>query len=388
MRRVAAGISVVVAVLLLAGLAGGGWYYSDQLLPAPREWQPPLEVAVVDSDEQAGTLVLDAVEGDLVDLGHVGFITDGGVVLLEGPAAPGPEGVQRTGTLLTGEWPAAGELGGVSIDGYRGDPALTLGLPFDEVDIDGSLGVLPAWRVVPVGAPTDETWVVIVHGRSGSKSEGNRVLETVAELGLPALSIAVRNDDDAAPDPEGFGRYGAAEWEDLAAALEHLRRVEDARRFVLVGYSQGGSMVLTYLRRADDTRDVAAGVLISPLISFGDTLVLQAQNRDVPDPLIGPLLFATQLYSRVRADFDHGEVEHLEALDELPSRIPLLVTAGEADRTIPVGPARELAAARPDQVTYEEYPDADHVREWNVDRQRFEADLRAFLERTVPDLAR
>jgi uncharacterized protein len=386
MRRAITVTAVGLVVVLLLGLVAGGWYYSDQLLPAPPPWEPLLEVEVLASDEAAGELELAATDGDLVDLETVGLVGADGLVLLDGPAEGGPSSTVRTGELLDGSWPAAGELVGASIDTFAGDPERTLGLDFTEVAVPSPDGPLPAWRVVPAdaaGDPADLPWVVLVHGRGGGLSEGNRTLAVANRLGLPTFTISVRNDPGAPTDPDGFGRYGDAEWEDLQAAIDHLQVEEEAERFVLVGYSQGGSIVLGFLRRSPDAGAVDAAVLVSPLVSLHETLVLQAQQRDIPDPVIPPLLFATRWITTLRAGLDFSQVEHLERIDDLPDDVPLLVTHGDADTTVPVGPSRALASALPEQVTYEEYAGSEHVREWNSDRERFEADLAAHLDAHV-----
>jgi uncharacterized protein len=371
----------LVAALLLLGLVAmgaGGWYYSDQLLPAPPPFEPELTVEVIDSDEASGSLTLATTGGDLVALETVGAVSADGTVILEGPADAQPGGTARTGRLIEGTWPETGTLVGPVVDTYYGDPATTLGLPFEDVDVPSDLGVLPAWRVEPNGADAG-TWVVVIHGRGGGLSEGNRLLPVLRELGLPSLSISVRNDPNAPVDPDGYGYYGDQEWDDLQAAIDHLVTTEGAQRIVLAGYSQGGSIALGFLRRSADAELVEAAVLISPLVSLNETLVLQAQARDIPDPVIPPLLLATRLITGLRSGLDFDEVNHLDQLDGLPDEVPMLVTHGSADETVPIGPTRELAEARPGQITYEEYPGAGHVREWNTDRERFEEDLRTFL---------
>lgn len=56
--------------------------------------------------------------------------------------------------------------------------------------------------------------------------------------------------------------------------------------------------------------------------------------------------------------------------DELRHRILLLHSAD--DEFVPVGPSRELARRRKDLVRYEEWTQARHVKEWNVDPHRWE----------------
>jgi uncharacterized protein len=368
---------VVLLVMATAGLGAGGWYYSDELLPAPVPDEPVYDVEVVATDEAAGTLTLAATEGDLVDLPIVGFQTADGLVALQGATTSTTDGVERTGARVTGTWPGEGDLGRPSVATFAGPPDETLGLTTTTVDIDGELGTMPAWRVVAPGMDTTGTWAVLVHGRGAEKDEVNRALTITSELGLPGLAIAVRNDPDAPADPDGFGRFGDVEWRDLEVAIDHLRAVEDAESFVLVGYSQGAGIILNYLRRAEDAGDVDAAALISPLVSMDATLVQQAQARDIPGPLIRPLLVAAKVVTRLRSGMVFGNLEHARDADELST--PLLVTHGTLDSTVPIEPSRELAAARPDLVIYEEYEGVEHVREWNADRARFDADLRAFL---------
>ena len=252
---------VVLAMLGAAGLGAGGWIYSDELLPAPPPFSPTRDVVVLDADEATNRVELGATSGDLVDLRTVGLVTDDGLLVLEGDAMPSEDGVVRTGVLIDGSWPVRGERVGAAVDTYFGTPSETLGIPFEATEIPSPDGRLPGWRVVPNGAETD-TWVVITHGRGGGLSEGNRLLPTLQRLGLPALTISVRNDLDAPADPDGYGYYGDREWEDLGAAVDHLVATEQAERIVLVGYSQGASIALSYLRRSPDADIVEAAVLI------------------------------------------------------------------------------------------------------------------------------
>ena len=400
MRRVVDRLVVLllaVALLAVVGFGVGGWYYSDQLLLVPVPEPPAYDVPIVDVDlldhgwapepaaaptEVAGEparFELATTEGALVELETVGLRTEDGLVVLDGNAEVGTSSTVRAGTSIAGETPAGGELGDVTIDTYAGDPLTVLGMPYDLVQVPADLGPLPAWRTAPPETESDDPWVVIVHGRGADKQQGNRVLATTYQLGLPNLSISLRNDPGAPPAPHGYGQYGATEWEDLQAAVDHLQAVEGAERFILVGYSQGGSVVLSFLRRSPDAELAERAVLVSPLVSLYETLELQAQERDIPDPLIPPLLTATRWISTFRSGLDFSQVEHLERIGEIPDDVELLVTHGDADRTVPVGPSRELAAALPRQVTYEEYAGVGHVREWNADRDRFDAELRAFL---------
>ncbi len=385
MRRALLWLAALLAVVLAGAFVGGGWYYSDQLLPAPAPEHPERAHTVTAVDPEAGTITLtpgDEGEDDL-ELGTVGLLGEEGLVLADGEPGFDDGAIRRSVELLDGAWPEVGARLGATVDTFDGDPASTLGLPFDVIDVPSELGVLPAWRRVPNGSASHGRWAVIVHGRGGSLTEGNRLLPTLEEVELPSLTISVRNDPDAPADEQGYGYYGTREWQEVEAAIDHLIEVEDAREIVLIGFSQGASASLSLLRRSDHADLVTAAVLISPLVSLDATLQLQARNRDIPEPLIRPLLTSTRWIATARSGLDFSEAEHVTRAGELPDDIPMLVTHGAADQTVPVEPTRELARVLAGQATYAEYPATDHVREWNTDRARFEEDLRTLLEAAV-----
>lgn len=379
MRRALLGVVLPLSLLVLAALGVGGWYYSEQLLPAPAPFEPESNLTVTDVDPGAGTVTL-AGENEDAHLPHIGLVTDGTLLVTSGEPIVAEGTTTRTVRLVDGEWPEVGQPIATVVDTFWGDPSTTLGLPFDRIEVSGELGAYPAWRVVPSRATTDDTWVVVVHGRGGSLSEGNRLLPLFDELGLPALSISVRNDPDAPADPDGYGYFGAEEWRDLEAAVDHLVEVEGAERVVLVGYSQGASSSLSLLRRSDRAELVVGAVLVSPLVSLQETLSLQASERGIPDAVIPPLLLSTRWISSLRSGLDFAQVEHAATADELPGDVPILLTHGTGDTTIPDGPTRLLAERLGPQATFEEYVDVEHVREWNADAERFESDVRALLE--------
>lgn len=383
-RRFVTVALVVVLLLVGAGLGVGGWYYTDELLPAPVGGEPEFDTAVVAVDEDAATVTLEATEGDLLDLATLGFWTADTTLELTDVVAVEEDAVTRTATVLDGGWPAAGDLGAATTVVYRGDPQRALGLGFDEIVVEGPIGPLPAWRIPadPAGATdgevVEDAWAVLVHGRGATREAMYRSLRTVHEAGLSALVVSVRNDAGAAQDPDGWGRYGEVEWEDLQAAVDHLVAEEGAQQLVPVGSSQGGSLVLSWLRRGTEVERATGVVLTSPLVSMRGTLDLQARNRGIPGAVLPPLLWSTRLLADLRAGMDFDKLEHAELADAYD--VPMLVTHGTADSTVPADDSVSLAEARPDLVTLEVYDDVEHVREWNADRERTESDLRSFLE--------
>jgi pimeloyl-ACP methyl ester carboxylesterase len=58
---------------------------------------------------------------------------------------------------------------------------------------------------------------------------------------------------------------------------------------------------------------------------------------------------------------------------------PVLLLHSADDGFVPVDASRELAAARPDLVSFEEFRHARHTKLWNHDRDRWNAAIRDWL---------
>lgn len=380
MRRLLTVTAVVVLLLLVVGLAAGGWYYTDELLPAVPPGEVATDVEVTAVDGSTITLRPDGAPGhDVDDLegdGVVGFQHLNGYLQLSGPGQPADDGATtRAFAVVAGTPPAAGDRGDVQAYAFPDDPTV-IRREVEEVMAPGSLGDLPGWWF-PGEGDAGQDVVVFVHGRGASRAEALRGVQVVLEqTDRSALVVTYRNDPGAPPSPDGFGHFGDTEWLDLQAWLSWLAGTHAPRSVTLYGYSQGGSVVAACLQRCTGTGTVTGAILDSPLLSMHQTLVLQAQGRDIPDAAIGPLLVATKAVSTVRGGPDFANLEHVDALAELD--LPLLVFHGREDTTVPFEPSAELADADPEQVTFVPY-DGEHVRGWNIDRDAYVEAVTDFL---------
>lgn len=373
---------VVLLVVALLGLAAGGWYYANQVLPAALAQPPEMEVEVVAVDGDRITLRPDASTpdhevADLVGEGTVGFAHPGGYLQLSGVSAQTADGATiRSFEVVTGPPPAAGDRGDVQVAAYPDHPT-ALGLPVEEVVAPGPLGDLPGW-VFPGEGPDADRWVVIVHGRGSTRTSGLRAVDVVTgRAGHSSLVVSHRNDPGAPPSPDGYGHYGDTEWRDLEAWLTWLADTRDPTHVTLYGLSQGGSVVAACLRRCEEIPRIDRAVLDSPLLSMHATLELQAEARGIPGPVIGPLLLATEVVVDLRGGPDFDRLEHVEPLVGLD--LPILVLHGRDDDTVPIEPSRRLARADPAQVDLHAH-DGGHVRGWNLQREAYSTHVVEFLE--------
>lgn len=365
----------VVAIFHL----GGGWYFADQLRKdalQPDHEPSADDITIVEAGE--GSVRLAAIPGtepDLTTNGVVGLDWGTGYGQL-GPTYAEQEdrSVVRDLQRISGVAPMAGDTGFIDGNAFPGDPSQAFGIDFTDVEYPTALGPMKAWRVLAPG----DTWVIHVHGLGASRAEALRLIRPLATAGFPQLVIDYRNDEGAPTDPSGFYRFGATEWEDMAAAVEYALS-QDATGVVLTGYSTGAAHILSYLQETPDN-PVVALVLDSPNVDFEQTVDLGASQRRLPllsFPLPGSLVWTAKRIASLRFGVDWAETDYLPEASLLS--VPMLVIHGTDDQTVPFRVSEDLAASRPDLVRLFIVPGAGHVRGWNVGPQPYERAVIDFL---------
>jgi pimeloyl-ACP methyl ester carboxylesterase len=277
---------VALAVLLVLAAVfylGGGWYFSGRLYQqglsgaAKRAARPTYHLSVVAVTPATVTLSVPADPDQLLTPGVWGLQWPTGYGQVTTIMARGQGTVTRAFHQLTGRPLAAGA--GVALDNkaFPQNPRVGLGLPFQDVTYRGPLGPYPAW-LVP-GAR--DTWAILVHGNAMDRLDTIKVVPALHRLGLPVLMISYRNDAEAPPDPSGMLRYGLTEWQDLAAAAQYALG-HGARRLLLVGYSMGGAIVISFLERSPLAARVAGVMLDSPMTDLGRAVDHGASRQRLP----------------------------------------------------------------------------------------------------------
>ena len=372
-RRWPVVVGVVVGVLAAAAVVGIP-LGSAQLLLTPHH---SLTTA-------AGTVV--AVGADEITLTHTdaglregtyGLTwsdADGRIV---GEAAVGP--VLRTDDssitrrfLPTGAVPAVGAKVDLNPNMWTGDPRTALGLAYQDVDIEGELGAMPAWLVDGDG----DTWVLFVHGIDGVRQSGLRPLATLAEARLPTLMISYRNDAGAPPSPNGLISLGEREWRDLEAAADYALD-HGAQKFILYGDSMGGSIVTRFLHESAHADRVVGMVLDAPVLDWGAVIDGQAERLH-----LGALAPLVRLVVQWRGDLS---LTPLDELDQTAAfeRLPVLLFQGLADPLVPHADSAAFAASLP-RAQYVPVPGAGHIQSWNVDPEGYAAHLSEFIGQFAP----
>ena len=264
----------------------------------------------------------------------------------------------------------AGDLVRLDSFAHPEDPRLAHGIHFEEVSIPSALGEFPAWLL----PGKSDMWAILVHGKGANRRETLRILPTLHAAGLPCLPITYRNDEDCPPDPTGYYAYGRTEWEDLDAAASYALG-HGARRLLIVGYSMGGAITMSFMERSALAKRVAGLILDAPMLNLEETVAHGAGQMGVPRRFLGVSnRIATSRYGLQWGELDYtSRTAHLQA--------PILLFHGEEDALIPVSLSDSFAEALPELVTYVRVPKAGHVQSWNLDQDGYEAAVRAFVER-------
>jgi pimeloyl-ACP methyl ester carboxylesterase len=375
---VTAAAGVAAAALSAAGSVGAASYFARKVLTPDR--LKPDDTQILEVEEDSVTLELTPESGQPGRYGL--WFDDGRGHARVGAVLEVDERAGRVRRVLEGV--DAGELG-VGPGRWNqyyfvGAPQDSLGLPSRDVEITTEIGMLAAWEV-PAADSASRRWAILVHGRGAPREECLRAVPVLHDLGFTALIPMYRNDIDAPSSSDGRYSLGLSEWRDLEAAMLHAVDA-GAEQIVLLGWSMGGAIILQTLDRSWLSDRVSSVVLDAPVIDWADVLRHHGAIHKIPGP-IGTLSrsligrrWARRLVG-VHEPIDVALTNWEHRADEL--KHPTLLIHSLDDEFVPAGPSISLAAKRPDLVRFEPWREARHTKEWNVDPERWDAVVRAFL---------
>jgi pimeloyl-ACP methyl ester carboxylesterase len=255
------------------------------------------------------------------------------------------------------------------------------GVPFRSERVQTTQGAVPAW-LIPAGDRT--RWAVLVHGRASVRQEALRAVPAFLAAGWSVLLPAYRGDGEA---PEGdVTRYAVTdgEWVDIESAVLHALD-EGATEVVLVGWSSGASIVLATAHRSK-VREVIRGVVLdSPVLDGAQALL--ARGEGMPEPVRrGALSLLASPWGRL-VGARSLDVDPAVSADPAELELPVLVLQSEDDGVAPPEVAHRFADARPDLVRLVPFSGARHTRLWNLDPERWDGAVTAWLASDGPALA-
>jgi alpha-beta hydrolase superfamily lysophospholipase len=298
-----------------------------------------------------------------------------------------PERYLRLGGILTSdaatvtrelETPVDGlpASGPATFSGWYYSRPEELGLEFQHIDVPTPAGSAPAW-LFPSADRTGR-WVVIVHGRGTTRSECLRAVPVWRDAGYSALLVSYRNDGDAPPSADGLYGLGDTEWQDVDAALT-VAAAHGATAIVLMGWSMGGTIAVQTALRSSSAHLIRGIALESPVLDWGRVLEFQADAGRIPVPLrLAAVQAISSPWGRALTGLDSAvDFDGLDVVSRAGElTVPILVLHSDDDGFVPSSGSHELAAARPDLVTFTPFTGARHTKLWNYDEDRWTSAIR------------
>ena len=369
-------LCVLLALLLAAG--GSLWFLSSLIGSgaAIDRGSAPFPLTVLSVSESS--ITYSGSTGGWDDQGLSGVATiEGGYVQTQSPSSTGQGDATTTTRSITKQVippaPAGGQAATLDPWFFPQNPAVGLGLEFQNVVYASPAGPTPAWFI----PGTSSTWVIFTHGRGATPREGLRIASIVTPLGYPMMLIKYR-DDPRAPADDALGNFGAQEWPDLQAAVQYALD-HGATKVVLTGASMGGAVTLAFLHSSPLATKVVGAFLDSPATDFGAIVESGAQKMNVP----GFVTAAAMQVAALRFGFDWPATNYTRLASAFTT--PMLIVQGTEDTYVPPSVVKRfVAAADPQTVRLEVFPGAGHVMSWNVDRPRYERLLTDFLRKVAP----
>ncbi|MET0296122.1 MAG: alpha/beta fold hydrolase [Microbacterium sp.] len=336
-----------------------------------------LDTRILSLDTSAQTITLGRTP-DTELPGRYGLFTSGtsGYVKLGSVLSEDDTSVKRK--LLTHIAPSARLSPEASFSGWYYERPDELHLPFTPELVGSAVGPCPAW-LFPAG--DGDVWVIQIHGRGTTRSEGLRAVPVFHALGITSLVVSYRNDGEAPRSRTGTYALGATEWRDVDAAVGFARR-RGAKRVILMGWSMGGAIALQVSLNSAH-RDLIAGlVLESPVVDWRIVLAYQARLLHVPSAVSGLALEALQHdwatpVTRAGGAIPFDRLDVVARAAEL--RHPMLILHSDDDGFVPSDASHDLVVARPDLVELQVFEVARHTKLWNYDQERWSTSIRTWL---------
>ena len=218
--------------------------------------------------------------------------------------------------------------------------------------------------------PGSNKVAVLCHGYRGTpyRDFSGGAVE-VLNLGYNVVLI----DERAHGQSQGHSiTFGVREVKDAIDWVKYARnRFGEDCDLVLIGISMGGNVVLTASDKIGKAKIIADCPFSSPSIMLKETV----RSLGLPVPIFYPLVNLSSII------FAHTNLNKTSAYDSIKNTTnKVLIIHGDSDMVVPHFISEDLYKAYSDKIQYELFKGANHGMSYLVDKPRYQAIIRKFLE--------
>ncbi|QEH36215.1 Alpha/beta hydrolase family protein [Aquisphaera giovannonii] len=216
--------------------------------------------------------------------------------------------------------------------------------------------------------------VLLIHGNKGSRGNSLKRAGFLAAEGFAVMMISLRAHGDSSGDSNDFGLSARR---DVVAAVESLERRRPGRPIVVLGTSLGSAAAS--FASGELGRRVSGYILEAPFADL-KTAVWNRTHTYLP-PVLAPIAYAGLRAVGPLFVPELDRISPLDAIRGVPSDVPVLIIAGEADTLATPDEARAFLRAVDGHGELILFPGAHHNNLYSSDPGRYERAVLDFCRR-------
>lgn len=195
----------------------------------------------------------------------------------------------------------------------------------EDIMIDSSNGYEIEAKFINSNEKTENT-IIMVHGIESYYFEMLKFAFNYLENGYNVLIYNQRNTGNSGGKDYTFGLY---ERFDLNSAVEYVKEKLPNGVLGVHGFSMGAATSAMHAELNEEKKNVDFYILDSPYSEMKDAIRLGIEGENIPLIPMSYIRACGNLYTKIKSGFWYGEVEPIEALQNITT--PVMLIHGMAD---------------------------------------------------------
>ena len=228
---------------------------------------------------------------------------------------------------------------------------------------------LDSWLIT---SPADESRgiVILFHGKDSNKSSLLTSAKIFHTLNYDTLLVDFRGAGNSSGD---VTTIGVKEAEDVAIAVDYVKKLQSDNPIILYGLSMGSAAILRAVARHNIQPD---GIILElPFVSLLDSVKTRLKSYSLPPSPMAELMVFWGGIQHGFNGFAHKPIEDAEVV-----QCPVLILAGESDRSIALDKVQRLFENFDSDKSLVIFPQAGHELLARKNPQLWQQSVKNFIQ--------